>query len=84
LTQVQNGLVTLINMAAKVENLSVAELGRMPLEQSPEEKPKSDKAAAEKVTAPPMAEGPQINTESNPEVVSGQDDVDELLSSLGF
>ncbi|EPJ45063.1 MAG: chemotaxis protein CheZ [Osedax symbiont Rs2] len=85
LTQVQNGLVTLINMAAKVENLSVAELGQMPLVQSTDEKPKSEsETAAQKKTAAPQAEGPQINTESNPEVVSGQDDVDELLSSLGF
>ncbi len=30
------------------------------------------------------AEGPQINQEDNPEVMSGQDDVDDLLSSLGF
>ena len=85
LTQVQNGLVTLINMAAKVEDLSVAELGRMPLEQSADEKPTSDNAtSAKKATVAPKAEGPQINAESNPEVVSGQDDVDELLSSLGF
>ncbi len=30
------------------------------------------------------AEGPQVNQEDNPEVMSGQDDVDDLLSSLGF
>lgn len=30
------------------------------------------------------AEGPQINSEDNPNVMSGQDDVDDLLSSLGF
>lgn len=30
------------------------------------------------------AEGPQVNQENNPEVMSGQDDVDDLLSSLGF
>lgn len=30
------------------------------------------------------AEGPQMNPSSNKDVVSGQDDVDELLSSLGF
>ena len=30
------------------------------------------------------AEGPQINAESRSDVVSGQDDVDDLLSSLGF
>ena len=31
-----------------------------------------------------LAEGPQINKEDNPNVMSGQDDVDDLLSSLGF
>ncbi|MEM6998376.1 MAG: protein phosphatase CheZ [Pseudomonadota bacterium] len=30
------------------------------------------------------AEGPQVNQEENPNVLSGQDDVDDLLSSLGF
>ena len=30
------------------------------------------------------AEGPQINQQNNQDVVSGQDDVDDLLSSLGF
>lgn len=30
------------------------------------------------------AEGPQINAEKRDDVVSGQDDVDDLLSSLGF
>jgi chemotaxis protein CheZ len=31
-----------------------------------------------------VAEGPQINQEDNPDIMSGQDDVDDLLSSLGF
>jgi chemotaxis protein CheZ len=31
-----------------------------------------------------VAEGPQINKEDDPEIMSGQDDVDDLLSSLGF
>ncbi len=30
------------------------------------------------------AEGPQIDGENNPNVISGQDEVDDLLSSLGF
>ncbi|RKZ89677.1 MAG: protein phosphatase CheZ [Gammaproteobacteria bacterium] len=33
---------------------------------------------------PIKAEGPQINAENKPNVVSNQDDVDDLLSSLGF
>lgn len=31
-----------------------------------------------------VAEGPQVNQEDNPDVMSGQDEVDDLLSSLGF
>lgn len=39
-----------------------------------------DKNAAKDIAA----EGPQINKEDNPNVMSGQDEVDDLLSSLGF
>jgi len=31
-----------------------------------------------------VAEGPQVNKEDDPNVMTGQDDVDDLLSSLGF
>ncbi|GAB4296322.1 MAG: protein phosphatase CheZ [Methylophaga sp.] len=37
-----------------------------------------------KETDPIKAEGPQINAQDNPDVVNNQDDVDDLLSSLGF
>ncbi len=37
-----------------------------------------------KETDPIKAEGPQINAKDNPNVVNDQDDVDDLLSSLGF
>ena len=33
---------------------------------------------------PIKAEGPQINQQDNPDVVNNQDEVDDLLSSLGF
>jgi len=86
LTQVQTGLVQLIDMAAKVENLSAAELGGIKKTiTSPQVEPKkTDKSAiSDDATKAPKAEGPQINAEA-PGVVAGQDDVDELLSSLGF
>lgn len=38
----------------------------------------------DKVVDPAKAEGPQINAKNNPKVVNGQDEVDDLLSSLGF
>ena len=31
-----------------------------------------------------LVEGPIVNTEDRDDVVQGQDDVDDLLSSLGF
>jgi len=37
-----------------------------------------------KVIDPIKAEGPQINAVNNPNVVNNQDEVDDLLSSLGF
>jgi chemotaxis protein CheZ len=37
-----------------------------------------------KETDPLKAEGPQMNAKDNPDVVNNQDDVDDLLSSLGF
>lgn len=86
LTDVQGGLVQLIDMAAKIENLSVAELGGVSsnddITRIDKNKNEPEKAVVAKSV--PKAEGPQINAEDNPNVVSGQDDVDELLSSLGF
>jgi chemotaxis protein CheZ len=38
----------------------------------------------DKIVDPIKAEGPQINAENNPNVVNNQDEVDDLLSSLGF
>lgn len=87
LTEVQSGLVQLIDMAAKVESLSLAELGGVKPDSSSVTKKdqKTESTCAKKEEkSPPKAEGPQINAEDNPNVASGQDDVDELLSSLGF
>ena len=36
------------------------------------------------IVDPLKAEGPQINAKNKPNVVNNQDDVDDLLSSLGF
>ncbi|KKK46424.1 hypothetical protein LCGC14_3163930, partial [marine sediment metagenome] len=45
---------------------------------------KPQASTPKKVIDPIKAEGPQINAENNPNVVNNQDDVDDLLSSLGF
>ncbi len=43
-----------------------------------------NKTTDNKKVDPVKAEGPQINAEDNPDVLNNQDEVDDLLSSLGF
>jgi chemotaxis protein CheZ len=43
-----------------------------------------DRQKDDKAADPIKAEGPQINATDNPAVVNNQDEVDDLLSSLGF
>jgi len=81
LTQVENSLVQLIEMSAKIEKLTGLELNSTGVQKNDdkrtEEKPKP---AAD----PIAAQGPQIGGDSDPNIATSQDDVDELLSSLGF
>lgn len=67
-------LVELMRVAGKVEELTgivrAAEITDCPLTNDKE--------------LDSTAEGPQVNAEKRKNVVSGQDDVDDLLSSLGF
>lgn len=73
LSNVEQHLVQLMDMAAAVERLS----GVRPSEiDTPAVKDTKEKAIA--------AEGPQIRAKDSPDVVTEQDEVDELLSSLGF
>lgn len=46
--------------------------------------PHTESRTAAKKVDPLKAEGPQINAADKPNVVANQDDVDDLLSSLGF
>jgi len=80
LTQVEGQLVKLIRMAATVEQLSGIE---STLELSKESKPEKRRTTGRSETSEVKAEGPQIN-KSLPDVAQNQDDVDDLLSSLGF
>jgi len=70
-TNVEQHLVGLMEMAAKVEKLSGIEVADTTAE------------ASDKKKNPIQAEGPQVNKD-HADVVSNQDDVDDLLSSLGF
>jgi len=77
-THIENQLVSLMEMAAKVEKLSGIEA--MSVESGSE----SEKQETAKVDAI-AAEGPQLaKAKESGGVARDQDDVDELLSSLGF
>ena len=67
-TQLESSLVYLVEMAAKIETISGVSL------LSNDDKKEND---------PIAAEGPQLKSNS-PDVAANQDEVDELLSSLGF
>lgn len=70
-SDVEKSLVRLVKLASNVEE--VAGISRDEREREVESEERRLRA-----------EGPQINPKDNRDVVSGQDDVDELLSSLGF
>lgn len=80
-TQVEGQLVKLMNMAAKVEQLSSLETTPVPSEVSGYTSPAAP--VAEKDKNPIQAEGPQL-PKGNQDALCDQDDVDDLLSSLGF
>jgi chemotaxis protein CheZ len=70
--EVETRLVDLIAMAGEVDRITGISHGESDQTETPQEKDKKI-----------IAEGPQIDT-SLDGVVGGQDDVDDLLSSLGF
>lgn len=71
--EVEVRLVELMRVAGQVEELTG-------IVRSAEEKAPACSASG----LDSAAEGPQVNAEERVDVVSGQDDVDDLLSSLGF
>ena len=73
--EVEHRLVELMRVAGQVEELA----GIVRSVDSGETAPKLSESGLDSA-----AEGPQINAEQRSDVVSGQDDVDDLLSSLGF
>jgi chemotaxis protein CheZ len=66
-----------ISLVEEVENnlVSLVKVAGKHVAHSPQEEKEKD---------PIKAEGPQINQQDNKNVVNDQDDVDDLLSSLGF
>lgn len=67
--EVEDNLVNLVRMAGKVDQIT----GTV-----------HDLSVADIDEDRIKGEGPQMNTDKRDDVVSGQDDVDDLLSSLGF
>lgn len=72
-TEVESNLLKLVLMASQVDRFAGIEHDREQL-----------RAEKEQEKHPTRGEGPQIHADKREDVVSGQDDVDDLLSSLGF
>ncbi len=72
--EVESSLVGLVRMASQVDQLTGIKHDLLEQDNEPVVEAEEPNYAGE---------GPQINKEA-PDVVSGQDDVDDLLSSLGF
>lgn len=71
--EVEEHLLSLVVMASHVDQMTGTEHQLGDAEETSDNKKTSEKG-----------EGPQLNAEEREDVVSGQDDVDDLLSSLGF
>lgn len=72
-TEVERDLVELMLMASQVDHFAGIQHDHAQL-----------RAELEQVKTPSQGEGPQINADKRSDVVQNQDDVDDLLSSLGF
>ena len=72
-TEVESNLLKLVLMASQVDRFAGIEHDQEVFRQQKEQEKLHSKG-----------EGPQIHADKREDVVSGQDDVDDLLSSLGF
>ncbi|MDD0974590.1 protein phosphatase CheZ [Pseudomonas fontis] len=72
-TEVESNLLKLVLMASQVDRFAGIEHDQEQL-----------RAEKDQEKHPTRGEGPQIHADKREDVVSGQDDVDDLLSSLGF
>jgi len=74
-TEVESNLLKLVLMASHVDRFAGIQHDQESLQA--EQKKQQQKASSQ-------GEGPQINADKREDVASSQDDVDDLLSSLGF
>ena len=72
-TEVESNLLKLMLMASQVDRFAGIQHDHAQL-----------RAEQEKTKEPSRGEGPQIHADKRDDVASSQDDVDDLLSSLGF
>lgn len=72
-TEVESNLLKLVLMASQVDRFAGIEHDHQQLRDEKDHE-----------IHPARGEGPQIHADKREDVVSGQDDVDDLLSSLGF
>ena len=75
ITELESNLLNLVLMAGRWTALPASSTTAMPC--APSKRRKTRKM-------PSNGEGPQMHADMREDVVSGQDDVDDLLSSLGF
>jgi len=69
-TDVESRLVNLVAMAGHVDQMTGIQHGEIEVEEEEDD--------------PMKGVGPQVNAEEKEDVASSQDEVDDLLSSLGF
>jgi chemotaxis protein CheZ len=72
-TEVESNLLKLMLMASQVDRFAGIQHDHEVLRKE-----------QEKLKEPSRGEGPQIHADKRDDVASSQDDVDDLLSSLGF
>ncbi|EXF43907.1 chemotaxis protein CheZ [Pseudomonas sp. BAY1663] len=79
ITELESNLLNLVLMAGQVDRFAGIQHDHAQLraEQLKQKEQKEEKE-------PSKGEGPQMHADMREDVVSGQDDVDDLLSSLGF
>ena len=76
ITELESNLLNLVLMAGQVDRVAGIKHDRDELRAEQEKKNEEKR--------PSNGEGPQMHADIREDVVSGQDDVDDLLSSLGF
>lgn len=73
-------IARVVNLAANIEE----QLIQLLIQTAPADAPLKASAPAPKAAYQPALAGPAISPAGNPDVVSGQSEVDDLLASLGF